>query len=410
MHVAIIGCGVASITAARAIRQNAPEDNVTVYTDENHLYYPRPRLYEVLSGEKTVEEIYSYTPDWYAKLGINLQLGKKVLKISLANKELTLEGVLKAKYDKLLLANGARSFVPPIKGVDKKGIFTLRTVEDAVAIRDYAARTRKAIVIGGGLLGLEFAQCLRKLGQQVEVVEVYPRLLPMQLDQDGSAILEDYIRKLGIDMLLGVKTVEVLGKETVAGVSLDDGRDVSGELILISAGVRSNIRLAADAGIKVNKGVVVDDYLRTSADDVYAAGDVLEFHGRVYGIIPPAIEQASIASANMLDGVKRVYTGTIPSMTLKVAGISLTSMGLVNPEDSKYEEIRRIDKNEGTYKKIVLDQGKIVGAILLGDRKDTSTLAKLMQQQTDVSKYKNDLLQGDFGFGQKTSTIGHSSI
>jgi len=402
LHVAIIGCGVAGVTAARAIRQNAPEDEVTVYTNENLLYYPRPRLYEVLSGEKTAEEIYSYTPDWYAKLGINLQLGKKVLKISLANKELTLEGGLRAKYDKLILANGARSFVPPIKGVDKKGIFTLRTVEDAVAIKDYAARTRKAIVIGGGLLGLEFAQCLRKLGQQVEVVEIYPRLLPMQLDQDGSTILEDYIRKLGIDMLLGVKTVEFLGKETVAGVSLDDGREVSGELVLISAGVRSNIRLAADAGIKVNKGVVVDDYLRTSADDVYAAGDVLEFHGRVYGIIPPAIEQASIASANMLDSEKRVYGGTIPSMTLKVAGISLTSMGLVNPEDPKYEEIRRIDKNAGTYKKIVLDQGKIVGAILLGDRKGTSTLAKLMQQQTDVSKYKNDLLQGDFGFGQKT--------
>ena len=406
MQVAIIGCGVAGVTAARTIRQNAPEDEVTIYTNENHLYYPRPRLYEVLSGEKTPEEIYSYKPDWYEKLGIKLQLSKKVLKISPANKELTLEGDLKAKYDKLLLANGARPFVPPIKGIEKKGIFTLRKVEDALAIKEYAARTRKAIVIGGGLLGIEFAQCLRKLGQQVEVVEIYPRLLPMQLDQDGSAILEDYLRKLGIDMLLGVKTAEVLGKEAVAGVSLDNGKEVSGELILISAGVRSDIRLAADAGIKVNKGVVVDDYLRTSADDVYAAGDVLEFHGKVYGIIPPAIEQASLASANMLDRGKRVYGGTIPSMTLKVAGISLTSMGLVNPEGAQYEEIRRIDKHEGIYKKIVLDQGKIVGAILLGDRKGTSTLAKLMQQQTDVSNYKNDLLQGNFDYKQKAQTAG----
>jgi len=403
MRFAIIGCGVAGVTAAKVIRQNAAtEHEVTVYTDENHLYYPRPRLYEVLSGEKEPQEIYPYAPNWYEKLGIKVQLGEKIIRVEPANREITLEGGLKANYDKLLLANGAYAFVPPIAGIEKKGTFTLRTVEDAVAIKRYATKTREAIVIGGGLLGLEFADCLTKLGQKVEVVEIFPRLLPRQLDQAGSSILEDDLRKRGIGMQLGAKTTEILGKEAVAGVALDNEKEVSGELILISAGVRSNVQLAADAGIKVNKGVVVDDYLRTSADEVYAAGDVLEFHGEVFGIIPPANEQARVAAANMLEGEKHVYNGTTQSTTLKIAGISLTSMGLVNSEEPQYEEIKRIDKQRGIYKKIVLHQGKIVGAILLGPRKGTAALTRLMQQETDVTKCKNSLLEDDFDYRQIT--------
>jgi nitrite reductase (NADH) large subunit len=402
MRIVIIGCGVAGVAAAKAIKQVAPETEVMVYTDENHLYYPRPRLYEILSGDKEPQEIYSYTSEWYDRLGIKVQLGRQVLSINVASKELTLEGGLKTSYDKLLLANGARAFVPPIKGVEKRGSFTLRTVEDAVAIKKYAKRGKKAIVIGGGLLGLESASCLRKLGQQVEVVEIRPRLLPRQLDQDGSAILENDLRRLGVDIVLGVKTTEILGKEAVAGVSLDNGKEISGELILISAGVQPNIKLAADAGIKVNRGLDVDEYMQTSANDVYAAGDVLEFHGQVYGIIPPAIEQANIASANMLDRGESVYKGTIHSTTLKIANISLTSIGLVNPEGSHYEEIKRIDRQEGVYKKIVLEEGKIVGAMLLGDRKGTSALMKLMQREIDVTKYKNHLLEDDFDYRQVT--------
>jgi nitrite reductase (NADH) large subunit len=402
MHIVIVGCGVAGVTAARALKDKVPEVQVTVYTDENYLYYPRPRLYDVLSGEKEPEEIYSYTKEWYEKLGINVQLNKKVLNIHTPSKDITLEGGSKTHYDRLLLASGAHPFVPSIKGVEKRGTFTLRTVEDAVAIRQYAEKTRKAIVIGGGLLGLEFAACLKKLGQEVEVVELYPRLLPRQLDQDGSAILESDLEKLGIDPALGVKTTEILGKEAAAGVSLDNGKEISGELILISAGVKPHIKLATEAGIKANKGVIVDEYLRTSADDVYAAGDVLEFHGQVYGIIPPAVEQADIASANMLGGETHVYNGTVHSATLRVAGISLTSMGLVNPEGSRYENIKRIDKQEGVYKKIVLDQGKIVGVILLGDRRGASSLMKLMRQEADVTKYKNHLLEDDFDYGQVT--------
>ncbi len=162
--------------------------------------------------------------------------------------------------------------------------------------------------------------------------------------------------------------------------------------------MRSNTDLAVEAGIKVNKGVVVDEYLQTSVNDVYAAGDVAEFEGRVYGIIPAALEQAKIAAMNMVEKGKQVYKGTIPSNTLKIVGIDLTSMGLVNPEGPQYEEVKKIDKEKGVYKKIVLEQGKIVGAIILGDRKGVTSIKKLMDQEIDVTRYKDFLLEEDFDY------------
>jgi len=398
MHVVIVGGGVAGVTAARTIRENDPKAEISVYTDENHLYYPRPRLYEILSGEARPQEIYMFSGEWYEKNGIKVHLDKKVVGVETAKKELLLEDRSRVTYEKLLLANGARSVVPPIKGVEKTGVFTLRSMKDALIIKEYTKKTGKAIIIGGGLLGLEFAASLRKLGQQVEVVEIFPRLLPRQLDQDGATILKDQIEARGINIVLGVKTEEILGKKRVSGILLDNGKELSGNLVLISAGVRSNTDLAVEAGIKVGKGVVVDQNLETSVNNVYAAGDVAEFQGRVYGIIPAALEQAKIAAINMLEKEKQNYKGTIPSNTLKIVGIDLTSMGIVNPEGPQYEEIRKIDKEKGVYKKIVLEQGKIVGAIILGDTKGVTPIKKLMDQKIDVTKYKDSLLEDNFDY------------
>ncbi len=179
---------------------------------------------------------------------------------------------------------------------------------------------------------------------------------------------------------------------------LDKERELSCDLVLVSAGVRPNIDLAVEAGIEVNRGVVVDEYLQTSANDVYAIGDVAEFGGRIYGIIPAALEQAKIAAMNMSENGKYIYQGTIPSNTLKIVGIDLTSMGLVNPEGPRYEEIKKIDKKEGVYKKIVLEQGRIVGAIILGDRKGVTSIKKLMDRQVDTTKHKNSLLEDNFDY------------
>jgi nitrite reductase (NADH) large subunit len=398
MHIAIVGSGVAGVTAARTLRENDPKAKISIYTDENHLYYLRPRLYEVLSGEANPRDIYMFSEQWYEKRGIKVHLNKKVKGVETTKKQLILEDHSRVNYDKVLLANGAHPFLPPIKGVEKTGVFTLRSIKDVVTIKKYTKKTRKTIIIGGGLLGLEFAASLRKLGQQVAVVELLPRLLPRQLDQDGATIFKERIETRGIKIVLGVRTEEILGKKSVSGISLDNGKELCGNLVLISAGVRSNTDLATEAGIKVEKGVVVNQYLQTSVNDVYAAGDVAEFVGRVYGIIPAALEQARISAINMVENEKRVYNGTTPSTMLKIVGIDLTSMGLVNPEGSQYEEVKKINKEKGNYKKLVLEQGKIVGAILLGDRKDVTWIRKLMDQEIDVTKYEDFLLEDDFDY------------
>ena len=398
MHIVIVGSGVAGVTAARIIRENDSRARISIYSDENHLYYPRPRLYEVLSGEAEPQETYMFNGQWYKKREIAVHLNNKVSSIEIDEKTLLLENRSKVCYDKLLLANGAHPFLPPIPGVEKTGVFSLRSIEDALEIREYTKKSEKAVIVGGGLLGLEFAASLRKLGQQVEVVEISHRLLPRQLDQDGATILKDRIESHGIRVELGVRTEKILGTKTVSGILLDRERELSCDLVLVSAGVRPNIDLAVEAGIEVNRGVVVDEYLQTSVNDVYAVGDVAEFGGRVYGIIPAALEQAKIAAMNMLENGKHVYQGTIPSNTLKIVGIDLTSMGLVNPDESRYEEIKKIDKKKGVYKKIVLEQGRIVGAIILGDRKGVTSIKKLMDQQVDITKHKDSLLEDNFDY------------
>lgn len=402
INVIIVGNGVAGVTAARTIKEKNPNTKVSIYTDEKSNYYPRPRLYEILSGKSDPEDIVVFSEEWYKKQGITVHLDKKAVRIDTEQKKLTLGDKTEVSYDKLVLANGAHCFVPPIKGSEKKGTFTLRNIKDAIMIREYTKNTKKAIIIGGGLLGLEFAFSLRKLGQQVTVIELSKRLLPRQLDNDGSTILKERIEALDINIVLGAKTSEILGKEKVSGILLDSGTTIQGDLVLISAGVRCNIALANKSGINVNRGVIVDNHLKTSAANIYAIGDIAEFNGTVYGIIPAAVDQAKNAAEN-IQGKQTSYKGTVPTNTLKVMEIDLTSVGLVNPEDTKYEEIKETDKKKGIYKKLVLDKGKVVGAIILGETKPVQLIKRLIAQETDITKYKNSILKDDFDYKRITT-------
>lgn len=400
MKVTIVGCGVGGVTAAMSMRERDHNAEISVFTDENYLYYPRPRLYEVIAGEREPHQICPYPSDLYAQEKIKVTLGKKVQELRTNEKTLVLEDKSSVAYDRLLLANGSQPFRPPIDGIDRKGVFTLRTIEDALAIREYAKKTREAIVIGGGLLGLEFAACLKKSGQEVKVIEINAQLLPRQLDEEGSKFLEDHLGKLGIGFVLDAKTKEILGQERASGVALGNGKELSAGLILIAAGIKSNVQLAQNAGINVDKGVIVNEHMRTSANDVYAAGDVAEFKGRVYGIIPPSIEQAKIASESILHDGEQIYKGTIPFTTLKIAGIALTSIGVVNPDHPGYEEIRKTDSAVGSYKELILDKGRIVGAIVIGERKGIAGLKRLIDLEVDVSKYEDSMMEDGFDFGK----------
>jgi nitrite reductase (NADH) large subunit len=284
--------------------------------------------------------------------------------------------------------------------VDKKGVFTLRTLEDAVAIKEYAQEIATAAVIGGGLLGLETARALLSLDLEVSVIEFVPRLLPRQLDEEGAQVLQSRLEAMGLRVLTGAATEAILGDERATGVRLKaspehdrgDGRVVDGELVLISTGIRSQVELAREAGLAVNRGVVVDEQLRTNAADVYAAGDVAEFEGVVYGIIPAAIEQARVAAANMVAHGSSIYSGTLPATTLKIVGIDLTSLGEATAAGDEFVVLRRADPVRGIYRRLALRDGKIVGAILLGDTQSIQPLRRLIATGRDVSAHGDRLL------------------
>ncbi|MBT8171445.1 FAD-dependent oxidoreductase, partial [Candidatus Bathyarchaeota archaeon] len=339
-----------------------------------------------------------FSTEWYKQKAINVNLNKKVTKINLKKKEVSIQNYSNIKYDKLLLANGGHSFFPPINNWKISGIFTLRTMNDAIKIKNYAKKSKKTVIIGGGLLGLEFASSLKKLGQQVTVIELNSRLLPKQLDIEGAAFLKKHFMSKGIDIKLNSKTTEFIGKRKVSGILLNNGEKIQGDLILVCAGMKPNIKLAYDAGIQTNRGIVIDKFLKTSANEVYAVGDVSEFKKRTYGIIPAALDQSKIVASNILENEPKIYSGTVANNTLKIVDIALSSMGTINPEKPYQKEIMVKNERNGIYKKLVLDHGKIIGAILLGSRKGATTIKKIITQKIDITKYKDSILKEDFNY------------
>jgi nitrite reductase (NADH) large subunit len=396
MKVVIIGNGPAGITAAKTVHELDPEIEIQIYSQERYPYYFRPKLPDLLGGTVKPEEIYAYSEEWYRKRGLQVHLGVEVTRISPVTKEIVLQGGESESYDKLLLATGSHCFVPPIRGVEKTGVFTLRTIDDALNIKTYAQDCKKAIVIGGGLLGLEASRALRSLSLDVTVVEYFPRLLPRQLDEEGASLLKTRIEEMGIQVQLSGESEEIVGFDEVEGLALKDGRTFDSDLVLISAGIRTNLELARQADVPCQKGILVDEHMRTGVDDILAAGDVAELQGNLWGIIPAAIDQAKVAAANLVGRDEAHYGGTVPYTTLKVVGVDLTSIGIVTPEGEGFKEIRKAKSKEGIYKKLVLKDGKIIGAIFLGDRRDVTPVNKLIAEHVNVSKHADQLLNENF--------------
>jgi nitrite reductase (NADH) large subunit len=244
---------------------------------------------------------------------------------------------------------------------------------------------------------LEIARAVRSRGAEVEVVEFFDRLLPRQLDAQGAALLRSQVEALGIRVRLGVTTEEIIGQDEVAGIRLKGGESVAADMAIIAAGVRPNLDLPRDAGLAIDKGLVVDDRMRTSQPQIFAAGDGVQHRGKLYGIIPASFEQARTAAHNMLGQDKR-YEGTIPSTTLKVVGLYVTSLGLANPEGPGYEEVRKLRKDEGIYRKVVLQDGALVGAIWMGTKKGVNEVARAVSAKAKVSQWINTLLEDSFDF------------
>jgi nitrite reductase (NADH) large subunit len=406
----IIGGGVAGVTAARTLAGQVSErgsgHEIHILSAEPYLYYPRPLLWRFIAGTMEREDLIFQPLSWYEDRGIQFHLGTDVTALDGGAHRLMLGNGSDMAYDQLLLATGARPFVPPVEGADKEGVFTLRTLEDAMAIKAYVEGgaagmetrpTSKAVVIGGGLLGLETARALHSAGPSVHVIEIADYLLPRQLDQEGAQVLRALLEDQGLEITTGSIVEAILGDEHADGVCTEEGRVIEGELILFSAGIRCRARLAQKAGLEVNRGAVVDKRMKTSVEGIFAAGDVAELEGDVGGTIPPAMDQAEVAAANMVEPGSEIYSGTMPTTTLEVAGARVTSLGAYNAAEDEVDHIvRYTDLERGLYRKFVLQDDRVVGAILLNDPPRAGLARQLIDREVDVSEHRDRLVHDDF--------------
>ena len=366
MRFVIVGGGVAGITAALDLAKRKA-GTIEVYSDEQYPYYYRPQLTEFLSGGIPMDKLLRRDLTWYKGRGINVNLGRRVASIDPGAKGITLEDGTAVSYDKLLISTGGLPFVPPIEGTDKGCIYTWRTLADTLELSEVAQQCGQTLVLGGGLLGLEAARGLLGFCSEVTVLEYFPRLLPRQLDVEGATLLQRFVESLGLKVVVGAQSEAFLGDKAVTGLRLKDGRVFPGGMVLIAAGVRCNATLARDAGLNCDRGIIVDDQMTTSHPDIYAAGDVATYKGFSWSIAPIARAQGQAAAANMA-GDETHYDVVVPSTTLKVVGIDVSSVGMVNPEEDGYIEIRNMDETNRVYKKIVLRDGVIVGCIVINQK------------------------------------------
>jgi nitrite reductase (NADH) large subunit len=381
----IIGNGVAGTTAAENIRNLDKAGKITIVTEESTPFYYRMRLPDFISGDLAEDKLSAKKDQWYKDQGIELKLETRIQGADPGKKTVSTQSGLEIPYDRLLIATGSRSFIPPMKGSDKKGVFALRTIQDARDIVAWAKNIQKVVLIGGGLLGLEAGNALRKLGKNLTVVEFFPRLLPRQLDVTGGGRLQKIMEGMRFSFRLGAKTQEIKGKDRVSGVLLEGGELLPAEMVIVSAGVRPSLELAKALNLDHDKGVKVDEQMRTNQSGIYAAGDVAEFKGMPYGIWTAATEQGQIAGTNMAGG-NALYKGTVMANTLKVIGIDLASAGNIDAEN-KLES--KVLTDEKAYKKIVLENDQIVGCIMLGDTKGFTKITKLMSEKQNVSQIKD---------------------
>jgi nitrite reductase (NADH) large subunit len=389
----IIGNGMAPGRMLENLLEASPDAyEVTIFNAEPRVNYDRIMLSPVLSGEKIFEEIVIHGDGWYIQHGITLYKGCKIKSIDREAKTVTSDTGISVEYDKLVIATGSVPFIIPVPGHDMAGVLTYRDLDDVNAMMIAAKSRGNAVVIGGGLLGLEAAAGLAEQGMKVTVIHIMPTLMERQLDPAAGHLLKKAVEERGITVLNGANTKAILGTNRVESVELADGTIVPADIVVMAVGIRPNAALGKEAGLTVNRGIVVDDQMRTSDPDVFALGECGEHRGMVYGLVAPLYEMAGIL-AKTLTGEAAAYAGSVTATKLKVTGINLFSAGdFAEGEDR--EEIVLRDASSGVYKRLVLRDNKIVGAVLYGETSDGAWFFDMLKKGADISEMRDTLIFG----------------
>lgn len=387
--IVLVGNGMAGIRAVEELLKLAPgQFDITVFGDEPYPNYNRIQLSKVLQGDTKIADITLNTWEWYEENDILLYPGESVIHIDTANQNVTTDKERQVHYDKLIIATGSDPFMLPLPGVDKEGVTAFRNIKDCEQMIEASANYKKAVVIGGGLLGLEAARGLLNLGMDVDVVHISDCLMDRQLDKTAGKMLQKELENQGMNFLLGKQSAEITGQDRVEGLKFNDGEVVEADLVVMAVGIKPNVSLATESGIPVNRGIIVNDYLETAVQNVFAVGECAEHRDMVYGLVAPLYQQGQEMAKRICGIEGEGYQGSVLSTQLKVSGVDVFSAGEIN-EDEDTKTVKVFDDWSGVYKKVLIKEGKITGAVLFGDTQDGTRLLSLINKKAPIEEYMN---------------------
>ena len=399
----VVGNGMAGARAVEEVLALGGADmfDITMFGDEPYGNYNRILLSNVLSGIQDPDEIFMNPLAWYQENGITLHAGARVTEIDRNSRTVLAANGVKAKYDKLLIATGSRAFIPPMKGSTvaggelRPGVFAFRTIDDCTGIEQMAKNSKRAAVIGGGLLGLEAARGLMNHGCEVHVIHLGKHLMDAQLDSTGGAILATTMQKMGINIHLQKSTTEILGDDAaVTGLAFKDGTTLDCDMVVISAGIKPNAEIGHSAGLTVERAIVVDNHMRSVDDmNVYVVGECAQHRGKVYGLVAPLWEQAKVFAEQVTrHNLDAAYHGSKLSTKLKVMGVELASMGITEAKEERDETVQFTEAKRGIYKKLIVRDGRLVGGILMGDISKAAFLMQTFEKDSALPEERLGLL------------------
>jgi nitrite reductase (NADH) large subunit len=389
----IVGNGMAAARLVDELAKTAlGRYAVAVIGAEPRLAYNRVLLSSVLAGETASHEIELKPADWWRDRGVTVKYNCLATEIDVGRRELKIANEESIEFSKLILATGSTPLRLNVSGADLAGVHTFRDTRDVDLLLTLAAQRKRVVVVGGGLLGLEAAYGLAKAGAAVTLIHLMDRLMERQLDAPAAALLKSLVERKGIKILLNANTARIHGETRVEGVELVDGKRIEADAVIFAAGIRPNLALAKEAGIPVNRGVVVDDHLATGAPDIFALGECAEHRGVCYGLVEPAYEQARVLARHLAGGVA-AYQGSVVSTNLKVSGVSVFSAGDFLGEGGS-EAILLSDIKRGTYKKLVVADGRLTGAVLIGDVGDALWYLELIRNREPIARIRTDMMFG----------------